>query len=64
MAPILLRLIKRKHTYVEVGISLQPRHYGRASINSLWNIFSALKMVAWLFWDINIAERFRKVPVN
>jgi len=59
MAPILLRLIKRKHTYVEVGIKLQPRRYGRPSVGSLWNILSAVKTIAWLFWDINFGERFR-----
>lgn len=61
MAPILLRLIKRKHTYVEVGITLQPRHYGKPSVSSVGNIFSALKTISWLLWDINIAERLREV---
>lgn len=58
LAPILLRLIKRKHTFIEVGITLQHRQFGRPSISSIRNIFSALKTVSWLFWDINIAERF------
>ncbi len=64
MAPILLRLIKRKHTYVEVGIMFQPRHYGRASVSSLWNIFSAVKTVAWLFWVINVGERLREARLQ
>jgi len=59
MAPILLQLIKRKHTYVEVGIMVQPRYYGRPSVSSLWNILSAVKTVSWLFWDINILQRLR-----
>jgi len=60
MAPILLRLIKQKHSYVEVGITLQPRRYGWPSVSSLCNIFSALKTIAWLFWDINLGERLRR----
>lgn len=61
-APVLLRLIKRKDTFVEVGIMLQSRRFGKTNISSPWNIFSALKTVLWLFWDINIAERFRIAP--
>ncbi|MDP2932253.1 MAG: glycosyltransferase family 2 protein [Chloroflexota bacterium] len=60
MAPILLRLMKRGHSYVEVGILLQNRRYGRPTISSLWNIFSALRTIARLFWDINLGKYFRK----
>lgn len=60
LAPILLRLIKRKHTFVEIGITLQHRQFGKPSVSSIGNIFSALKTVSRLFWDINIAERLRK----
>ena len=60
MAPILLRLIKQKHTYIEVGITLQNRRYGRPSINQLFNIFSALRTVIWLFWDINVLNHIKR----
>lgn len=58
-AIILLRLIKRKHSFVEVGIMLEPRQFGKSSL-SLRKILSVVKTLAWLFWDIDIAERFRK----
>ena len=64
MAPILLQLMKRKHTYVEVGIMLQPRHYGRPSASSLTNIVEALKNITRLFWDINISQRLRRTNVD
>ena len=59
MAPILLRLMKEGYSYTEVGMTLEPRRYGAPSINSLINIFSALKTIAWLLWDINVTRRFR-----
>ncbi len=58
MAPLLLRLIRENHSYVEVGISLQPRVFGTPSISSLFNILSAARRVSRLFWDMNVAERF------
>ena len=57
MAPILLKLIKQNYSYIEVGIELQPRRYGRPSVNSLLNIFSALKTMTWFFWSVNFGER-------
>lgn len=57
MAPMLLKLIGLKHTYVEVGIMLQPRVYGRPSVSSWWNILSAARTVGRLFWDINVVHR-------
>ncbi len=59
MASILLRLIKRKHTFVEVGIMLEPRQFGKSSL-SLRKIASVVKSIARLFWDINIAQRLGK----
>ncbi|MBA7659869.1 Undecaprenyl-phosphate 4-deoxy-4-formamido-L-arabinose transferase [subsurface metagenome] len=61
MAPILLRLIKRGYTYIEAGIMLQNRRYGKPSISPIWNIFSASRTVWWLFWYINFSKRFRRV---
>lgn len=58
MAPILLRLIKRGSTYTEVGIKLEPRLYGNPSINQLFNIFSTVKPLAGLFWELNVASLF------
>jgi len=63
MASIVLRLIKWKCTYVEVGIMLQPRRFGRSSF-SLRKIAAVVRIVCWLFWDISIAERFRKSDTN
>ncbi|MBU2534891.1 MAG: glycosyltransferase family 2 protein [Chloroflexi bacterium] len=59
MAPILLRLMKQKHTYTEVGITLQNRRYGKASVNNLLNILSAIKMIAWLVWTMHLASVFK-----
>ncbi len=61
MASILLQLIKQKYTFVEVGIILEPRHFGKSKLISPRNILSVVKTVAWLFWDINIARHFRRV---
>lgn len=64
MAPLLLRLIRENHSYVEVGISLQPRVFGTPSISSSFNILSAAKTVSWFFWNINIIgpfSRFRHI---
>jgi len=58
MAPILLRLLKQKHTYTEMGITLQNRPYGRASVNNLLNILSAIKMITWLVWTMHLASVF------
>ena len=60
MAPILLRLLKQGHSYTEVGITLEARRYGAPSVSSLINIISALRTIAWLFWDINVTRRFRR----
>lgn len=59
MAPILLRLMNQKHTYTEVGINLQNRRYGKASVNNLLNILSATKMIAWLVWTMHLARVFK-----
>ena len=59
MAPILLRLIKREYTYVEVGIKLRSRSHGQPSIRYLQYIFSTVGTVARMFWDINGSERLR-----
>jgi glycosyltransferase involved in cell wall biosynthesis len=57
MAPIILRLIRRGRSYIEVGIKLQPRLYGKPNISSLQNIFSVLKMLARLLPDIYFPEK-------
>ena len=59
MAPILLRLMKQKHTYTEVGITLQNRRYGKASVNNLLNILSAIEMIVWLVWTMHLARVFK-----
>jgi len=59
MAPILLRLMKQKRTYAEIGITLQNRHYGKPSVNNLLNILSAIKMIAWLVWTMHLASVFK-----
>ncbi len=56
MAPILLRLLKQKHTYTEVGITLQNRHYGKPSVNNLLNILSAITMIAWLVYTMHFTR--------
>jgi dolichol-phosphate mannosyltransferase len=62
MAPILLRLISGGHDYVQVGIRLQPRQYGRTSFCTLRSIMSAFKIVPWLFWDIHVRRRRSVAP--
>jgi glycosyltransferase involved in cell wall biosynthesis len=57
MAPIILRLIRRGRSYIEVGIKLQPRLYGKPNISSLQNIFSVLKMLLQLLPDIYFREK-------
>lgn len=64
LATILLRLIRRKHSYVQVGIRLQPRSFGKPSIGSWHNIFNAARTIARLYWDINIAEYFKKAKLK
>ena len=59
MAPIILRLMKRGCSYAEVKIELKPRLYGKPSISSLKNIFSALKTLMRLFPDIYFREERR-----
>lgn len=62
MAPILLSLIRRKHSFVQVGIELQPRRYGKPSFRSVQSILNAGKMALWLFWNVHLtdpAQRFR-----
>lgn len=63
MAPILLRLMKRGYSYTETGISLRPRIYGKPSVSSLKNIFSALRTILWLFPDIHFREKRGRVPI-
>ena len=60
MASIVLQLLKRKHSYEQTGVMLAPRRYGKSSL-SLRKILSVIRTMTWLFWDINIAERFRRV---
>jgi len=60
MAPIILRLLKRKCTYVQVGILLQPRKYGNPSFNLCFSILGALKTILGLFWSINIVSNLNR----
>jgi len=57
MASILVRLIRSGHTYVEVGIPLQPREHGRSKAFRLKNILSVLSTIAELFWDVRVRDR-------
>jgi glycosyltransferase involved in cell wall biosynthesis len=59
-ATILLRLMRLKKSYIQVGFMLQPRVFGQPSIGSLNNIKEAFGVIMRFFWNINIAERFEK----
>jgi glycosyltransferase involved in cell wall biosynthesis len=59
-ATILLRLMRQKKSYIQVGFLLQPRVFGQPSIGSLKNIKEALGVIMRFYWDINIMERFGK----
>ena len=63
-ATILLRLMRQKRSYVQVGFMLQPRAFGQPSIGSLKNIKEAFGVVMRFFWDINVAERFGKKQIQ
>jgi glycosyltransferase involved in cell wall biosynthesis len=52
MASILVRLLKRGCSYVEVGMELQPRNYGRSKAFSLSNMISVLVTITKLFLDV------------
>ena len=60
MACILIQLIKRRHSFVEVGILLETRKFGKSTMLSAKNIASVLKTIAWLFWNINVSKRLIK----
>lgn len=57
MASILVRLIRSGHTYVEVGIPLQPREHGRSKAFRVKNIVSVVSTLAELFWDVRVRGR-------
>ena len=59
-ASILVQLIKQKRTFVEVGIILAPRRFGKSTMVSPKNLASVVKTIARLFWDTNITRRLRK----
>jgi glycosyltransferase involved in cell wall biosynthesis len=58
-AQILLRLIRQKHSFVQVGIILEPRQHGKSSL-SLPKMLKVAQIIPKIFWDINIVERFKK----
>ncbi len=57
---ILTRLLKEGHSYVEVGMKIRKREYGRSKAFSFRNIFSVLKTIARLFWEL----KFRSYLFN
>lgn len=57
MAAILVRLIRSGHSYVEVGIPLQPREHGRSKAFRVKNIMSVMGTIAGLFWDVHVRDR-------
>ena len=59
LSEIMVRLIRSGHSYVEVGMFLQPRAYGRSNALRLRSIFSVIKTVLTLFWSVNGQDRAR-----
>lgn len=56
-AEILTRLIRSGHSFVEVGIDIRERTFGRSKAFAPRNIASVIKTLAKLFWQIYIKER-------
>lgn len=60
MAPLILRLLDNGNKYVQVGIVLQPRIYGKPSFRSLGSIVGALGVVGSLFWELHFPGPSRR----
>jgi len=60
MSCVLIQLIKRKHSFVEVGILLEPRQFGKSTMVSVKNITEVIRTIGWLFWHVNITRRLRR----
>ncbi|MFC1990737.1 glycosyltransferase family 2 protein [Chloroflexota bacterium] len=58
-ARILIRLIKQKYSFVQVGIMLEHRQHGKSNL-SLRKILNVVKIIPQIFWEINFAERSSK----
>lgn len=57
MAAILVRLIKSGASYEEVGVEIAQRRAGSSKALRPKNVFSVLKTVATLFWDVRLRAR-------
>lgn len=57
MAAILVRLLKRGHSCVEIGVHLRGREFGRSKAISIRNILSVAHTVLSLFWEVRLKDR-------
>jgi dolichol-phosphate mannosyltransferase len=63
-APIILPLVKRGCSYEQIGIMLQPRHYGNPTFGSSKAISRAFKIVSRLWWQTYILRRKEKADTE
>jgi glycosyltransferase involved in cell wall biosynthesis len=57
MAPIIIYLLKKKCTFLEVGIHLKQRDYGRPSVNNIRNILSALRTMTRYYLQLQFSRQ-------
>ena len=57
MAATLVRLLRRGHSYREIGVRLQPRQAGRSKAFKLTNIIGVAKTLGSLFWETRVSDR-------
>jgi dolichol-phosphate mannosyltransferase len=58
-AEALTKILRSGHSFIEVGITLRGRRFGRTKAFKLKNVKSVIKTALKLFWTVRIRERKR-----
>lgn len=56
-ADALTKILRSGHSFVEVGIVLKGRRYGKTKAFKMSNVISVVKTAAGLFWRVYVKER-------
>jgi len=56
MAAIVVQLLKKGHSFVEVGVRLSERKSGQSKAFSIRNVLSVVRTVLSLFWGVRLKD--------
>jgi hypothetical protein len=62
VAELLVRLLRARQTYVEVGLQPLPRSSGTTKTFRLKNVIDVFGSVMRLFWELRLHRSFASTP--